>query len=102
DHREDRQQSRDDQVDHGAVDAEHTEVDPVGQLELVLDLELVVLVLREAVDQHQEHEADEINPAADQENLARLAHRALGRKKNERINCIVKAKTTTSRAVSPS
>ena len=47
---------RDEQVEHGAVDAEHAEADPVDELELVLDLELVVLVLGEAVDHDQQDE----------------------------------------------
>src|ERR1700761_326934 len=100
-HHEDRQQSRDDQVDNRAVDAEHAEVDPVDQLELVLDLELVVLVLREAVDDQQQHETRDVDPSADQQNLARLAHRDLGRVSAEVTSWTVKATTMTARQASP-
>src|SRR5205823_13612700 len=74
---------------------------PVDELELVLDLELVVLVLGEAVDPDQQEENAQVDPGAGQQDFAGPAHRDLGRVRNDRTSCVVNANTITTSAVNP-
>jgi hypothetical protein len=98
-HRDHGQHRREEQVQHRTVDAEDPEAHPVDELELVLDLELVVLLLAEAIDHQQQDEDAEVDPEAGQHDLPGLAHRDLGRFMNDRISCIVNANTITNSAV---
>src|SRR5262249_43220420 len=101
-HGEDREERGDEQIEHGPVDAEHAEMHPVGQLELVLGLELVVLVGGDAEDDREHDDTTDPDAKARVHDLSRVAHRDLGRVSGEMPSCTVNAKTMTTRVVRPS